>query len=337
MTRRQPKHRPKLGGMSVSLLNELLNNTLDQGYAEAARRRAGQDPQPPRPGQIVVAVGLLLVGLLCGVGFAQARRSAPESARVKIALIHDIEARTATSNDLERRLDELAAQVARDRDAALTASRQGTAARSRLQRLESQDGLLAVRGPGVEVTVGDAPPKQQTDPVTGQQQTVQPDENGRIADRDLQVVVNALWSAGAEAIAIDGRRMTATTTIREAGGAILVDFFAVTSPYTIEAIGDPDRLLPHFVDSRVGQQYQTYVGAYQIQFDVRRRDQLTLRAAAGTDLRHASTVPEPSAPAGPSGTPSGTPSSAPSGGGAATATPSPSGTANSTPTPGGGS
>lgn len=330
--RRQPKHRPKLGGMAVSLLNELFTNTLDPGYAEAARRRAEPGGQAPRrQARLVVATGLLLAGLLCGLGFAQARQSAPESARVKLALIHDIDARTTASNELERRLDELVAQVARDRDAALAASEQGTGARATLQRLESQDGLLAVRGPGVEVTVGDAPPRQETNPVTGQQQTVQPDENGRITDRDLQILVNALWSAGAEAVAIDGRRLTATTTIREAGGAILVDFFAVTSPYAIEAIGDPGRLLPRFVDSRTGQQYQTYVGAYLIEFDVRRRDDLVLRAAASTDLEHATpaTPPPASGTADPSATPIGSPSNG--GGVSAPATPSPGGT----PTPGG--
>jgi uncharacterized protein YlxW (UPF0749 family) len=320
--------------MAVSLLNELLTNTLDLGYAEAAERRAkGGRCRSRRRGESIAAIGLLLAGLLCGIGFAQARQSAPESARAKLALIHDIEARTASSNDLERNLDTLVSQVARDRDAALAASEQGTSARSTLQRLESQDGLLAVRGPGIEVTVGDAPPSQQTDPMTGQQVVVQPDENGRITDRDLQIVVNALWSAGAEAIAVDGRRLTATTTIREAGGAILVDFFAVTSPYAIEVIGDPDRLLAHFVDSRVGQQYQTYVGLYQLQFDVQRRDAINLKAAAGIDLRHATAVPpSPAAPIPTGSSPGGSGSPGPSG----TPTPGTSGTPTGTPSPGGG-
>jgi uncharacterized protein YlxW (UPF0749 family) len=318
--RQQPKHRPKLGGMAVSLLNELLTNTLDQGYAEAATRRAerpGTDADRPtrsaaRRARALVAVGLLLAGLLGGMGYKQARRSAPESARVKMALIRDIERRTASSNALEHSLEQLAGQVVRERDAALAASVQGSSARTDLQRLESEDGLIAVRGPGLTVTIGDAPPSEQTDPVTGQKATIPPDENGRINDRDLQIVVNALWAVGAEAIAVDGRRLTATSTIREAGGAILVDFFAVTTPYTIEVIGDPDRLLPRFVDSRVGQQYQTYVGAYQILFDVRRSDDLTLAAAPGSDLRHASVLPTPAAaPAspGPSGPGSGGPGS----------------------------
>lgn len=341
MSRRQPKHRPKLGGMAVSLLNELLTNTLDQGYAEAAKRRgerpageaAGPGPSAGRRAQALVAVGLLIAGLLGGIGYGQARRSAPESARVKGALIHDINERTASSDDLEHTLEQLAADVARERDAALAATADGNAARTALQRLESQDGLLAVRGPGLTVTAGDAAPTEQTDPVTGQKVTLPPDENGRITDRDLQILVNALWAVGAEAIAINGRRLTATSTIREAGGAILVDFFAVTSPYAIEAIGDPDRLLPRFVDSRVGQQYQTYVGAYQIQFDVRRSDDLTLKAAPGNDLQYAGTVPpNPStSPAAPGGSPTASPTAT----GEPTSSGPPTGT-SSPGTPGGG-
>jgi len=316
--------------MAVSLLNELFTNTLDQGYGEAARRRAeGAPPRSAGRGRLLVAVGLLLAGLLCGVGFAQARQSAPESARVKLALIHDIEGRTADSDTLERQLVQLAAQVSRDRDAALAASQQGESTRAALERLESENGLLAVRGPGLEVTLGDAPPRRETDPVTGQEQTIQPDENGRITDRDLQIVVNALWAAGAEAIAVDGRRITSTSTIREAGGAILVDFFPVTTPYTIDAIGDPDRLLPRFVDSRTGQQYQTYVGAYQIQFDVQRRDGMSLQAAPGTDLQHATV--SPSAAPSPPGTGAGAP--APSGGGSGSSGPSPGPSHSPTPSP----
>lgn len=328
MTRQQPKHRPKLGGMAVSLLNELLTNTLDQGYAEAATRRASAAEEGTAAvatasakvrARALVSVGLLLAGLLGGIGYGQARRSAPESARVKLALIHDIEQRTASSNALEHTLEQLGAQVARERDAALTASTQGTTMRTELRQLESQDGLLAVRGPGLTVTVGDAPPTEQTDPVTGQKVTIPPDENGRITDRDLQIIVNALWAVGAEAVAVDGRQLTATSTIREAGGAILVDFFAVTTPYTIEAIGDPDRLLPRFVDSRVGQQYQTYVGAYQIEFDARPSEELTLKAASGSDLEHATVLPSSA------GTPSGAPSSAPGGAPATSGTPGTSG------------
>ncbi|HSV65845.1 MAG TPA: DUF881 domain-containing protein [Mycobacteriales bacterium] len=331
MTRRQPKHRPKLGGMAVSLLNELLNGTVDQGYLKAAERRAAGTPAPHRRRrQAGIAVGLVLVGLLFGVAFRQTRARAPESERAKLALIHDIEQRTRTSDELERRVGDLAAQVARERDAALAASSEGNREVAALRAAERRDGLAPVRGPGVLVTVGDAQPRQQTDPVSGQPLILPPDENGRISDRDLQAVVNGLWAAGGEAISVDGRRLTPTSTIREAGNAILVDFFPVTSPYQVEVIGHPDLLLPRFVDSRVGQQFQTYVGAYQIEFDVRRADVITLSAATGTDLKYAFSlpVPTPTPASGASGTAAPTPT-APTGRPPAVSTPgmpSPGGT-----------
>lgn len=295
----QPKHREKLGDMAVSLLNGLLNNSLDLGYAEAAKRRdersARGKPAPSRiAGLLVLAVGMLLIGVVPGLAYRQTLQQAPESARVKLALIHDIEEKTRTSNDLERQAEDLASQVAAERDAALAASNQGNATQGQLASLESCTGLVPVRGPGMVVTVGDAAPQQQTDPITGQPVELLPDENGRISDRDLQTVVNAIWAAGAEAIAINGRRLTPTSPIREAGGAILVDFFPVTTPYRIEVIGDPDQLPPRFVDSRVGQQFNTYVDAYQIQFTVDRADSLSLPAAAGAELRYAGPLPTPS-------------------------------------------
>ena len=72
-----------------------------------------------------------------------------------------------------------------------------------------------------------------------------------ILDRDIQLLVNDLWAAGAEAIAIGGVRLQPSSAIRQAGGSILVDNRPVFWPMTIDAIGDPsgmqvnvDRLAP---------------------------------------------------------------------------------------------
>ena len=72
-------------------------------------------------------------------------------------------------------------------------------------------------------------------------------------DDDLQLVVNALWAAGAEAISINGQRLGPTTAIRFAGEAVLVDFRPVTNPYEISAIGDPDTLSLDVPDGPAGQ------------------------------------------------------------------------------------
>ena len=68
-------------------------------------------------------------------------------------------------------------------------------------------------------------------------------------DGYLQLVVNALWAAGAEAVSINGQRLGPTTAIRFAGEAVLVDFRPVTNPYEISAIGNPDALQREFLEN----------------------------------------------------------------------------------------
>ena len=63
-------------------------------------------------------------------------------------------------------------------------------------------------------------------------------DTGRVRDRDMQRVVNGLWESGAEAISVNGQRLTALSAIRAAGDAILVDNKPLVPPYTVLAVGD---------------------------------------------------------------------------------------------------
>ncbi len=129
----------------------------------------------------------------------------------------------------------------------------------------------------MEVELRDAPDQPGEEDLAG---------DGRVRDRDLQEVVNALWAAGAEAIAINGQRLSALTAIREAGEAVLVDYRPVTPPYVIRAVGDPDTVEPAFVGSATAAAFRTLGDLYGVGFAVRRRDRMTL-PAAGTRLRYA--------------------------------------------------
>jgi uncharacterized protein YlxW (UPF0749 family) len=129
----------------------------------------------------------------------------------------------------------------------------------------------------------------EVDPVTGRSTG---DERGRVFDYDLQQIANALWRAGAEAVAINGQRLTATSTIRAAGGAVLVDFRPVTSPYEVSAIG-PGGLDRRFADSATGRRFKRIAEVYRMEYAVRGQRALTLPAAGEPQLRYAS--PPPSA------------------------------------------
>lgn len=103
-----------------------------------------------------------------------------------------------------------------------------------LQSLKMQAGLVGVMGPGVVVTLRDSGYRSPTPEL----------QNLYIVhDYDLLQVVNELKVAGAEAIAINGQRLSFYSAIRCVGNVIQVNGVPIASPYKIEAIGDPDVLL----------------------------------------------------------------------------------------------
>lgn len=304
-------HRPRIGNMSTSLLIELFTDHLDSGYAAAARRQKDESPKARRRTTAILAAGLLLLGFVLATAYRATLRQAPDSERVRQALVQDVRDGSALSDSLQRRAQQLSGQLSRQRDAALTASRDGDRAAVQVRRLEEAAAQRAVHGPGVAVVVGDASGTDQVDPNTGQRVPVSVDDNGRIQDRDLQSLVNALWAAGAEAVSVGGQRLAPTTTIRGAGEAILVDLRPVQSPYTLAAVGDPATLLPRFADSEAARRFQSYTGLYGIQFTVRAAKDVRLPAATDPDLRYASPVPPPTTVS----TPGSAPAPRPSGGG----------------------
>ncbi|MFG2042070.1 DUF881 domain-containing protein [Dactylosporangium sp. NPDC048998] len=268
------------------LLGELFRNPLDPGYAAAAARRGGAAPPPS--GRWLTAAATLAIGFLFAVAYHQVVAAAPSTTKARDDLVADVRSRQRTADDLQRRAAELRAQVDQARDAALA---DGDNA-SRLRNLAAGTGTSKVTGDGVAVRVVDAP--AQVDPVTGRTA----DENlGLVLDRDLQDITNGLWQNGAEAVAVNGQRLTATSTIRTAGGVILVDFRPVTSPYEVTAIGPPD-IADTFGRSVTAKRFKRYVDEYRMQFSVKKRTKLTLAAAAEPPLRYART-PSPSPSGGP--------------------------------------
>ncbi|PZF84658.1 DUF881 domain-containing protein [Micromonospora deserti] len=291
-------------------LTELFRNPLDPGYADAAARRAhapvsGWRAWPARSVSLLVVVAL---GFLFAVAYEQTMADEPGRSQARSGLVAQIKQRERETDRLSERADQLRAEVARQRAAALSGSQA-----ARLRNLEAGTGMGRVRGDGVVVRLADAPDK--ADAVTGADAGP-----SRVLYSDLQGVANDLWGAGAEAIAINGQRLTATSTIRSAGQAILVDYRPVTGPYEVSAIG-PGSMKQRFEESRTALLMREVAEKTGLSFGVREAEDLTLPAAPEPRLRYAqpSVSPSPSpsgadrsASPGPSG--SGT-STSPSGGG----------------------
>jgi uncharacterized protein YlxW (UPF0749 family) len=260
---------------SMSLLNDLANNTIVADY-HRAHDRAPNKPGSSKGGTMAVAAVLVAAGLVLGIAAGQTKGAAPAVAAAHKELIDRVQARTKSADDLQARLEQLRATVDATRAAALEATSAGSAARADLDRLSILAGVTGVHGPGIKVVVDDAPDTS----------TRGEGSSGRIRDTDLQRLINGLWAAGAEAVSVNGQRLTAMTAIRSAGDAILVAYRPLSPPYEVLAIGKADDLEVDFVDGPGGRWFHTLTG-FGIRFNVSTHQDLTLPGASGVTLRQA--------------------------------------------------
>jgi len=246
----------------MSLLTNVMDHSLDDGYAEAAARKraegAGGMPKTVRA-KLGLAAGLVLAALVVTVGAANARIAAPVVAKEREELIDRIERETDAADKLESSVDTLRDDVSARQREALKKDGGGQA-----DLVEILSGATEVHGPGVKLVVNDA--KEASTGGDGDpRETSGFSDTGRVRDRDMQRVVNGLWESGAEAVAINGQRLTALSAIRAAGDAILVDNKPLVPPYTVLAVGDGERLSTKFQNSADGQ----YLHALQENYDIR--------------------------------------------------------------------
>ncbi|HYH27059.1 MAG TPA: DUF881 domain-containing protein [Blastococcus sp.] len=273
--------------LGASLLDDVLAETLDPAYAQAAAARAARGEQRApsrRGGQVLVALVMVVAGLLIAVTYDQAAAKAQGRQEVRAALVRDIQARSELGDELAGQLDELRVEVSRTSDDLLAATTEGQRALDALARAEQGTAALAVTGPGLLITLANAEAEADDDPVGG---TSEADPRGRVQDGDLQLVVNALWAAGAEAISINGQRLGPTSAIRFAGEAVLVDFRPVTNPYEVRAIGDPDALAREFLLDAEVQSLAAVSLNFGLRFDFAKEEELSLPAAGSPELRSA--------------------------------------------------
>jgi uncharacterized protein YlxW (UPF0749 family) len=129
--------------------------------------------------------------------------------------------------DLRRQITADEQRAAADRR--ITASLAGE-----LGTLRTAAGLTAVRGPGVAVTITDS------------RRTLRPGEDPNLVlihYSDVRAVVNMLWAAGAEAVAVNDERIISTTGLSCVGTTILCNTRRMAPPYRVVAIGSPAALM----------------------------------------------------------------------------------------------
>lgn len=254
----------------MDLLNEIRRTSMDPDYRTLAERGGPRS----RGRQIAIVVVALVIGAMFSISAVQTTRSAPIAAQERDHLIRQARQEEDRQDGLHTQIEALRNENASTRQALLSNSEDARAAQLEIDRLAPGAGEVAVTGPGLVIMVDDAP-------------QVREDNLNRVLDKDLQMMVNGLWTAGAEAVSINGHRVSTLTAIRSAGDAITVNYRSLTRPYRVEVIGDPQTLAARFADSQGGQLWQGLAQNYQMRFDMTPAERLELHADPTLALKYA--------------------------------------------------
>lgn len=273
-----------------SLLRALLSEHLDPGYAAAARRNATDAPRTGRQrvfGWLWQALAALLIATVFAAAVAQARSVAPGVRTAQQLLLGNVRSAEGSAARLSQRRGELAKRVDDVQRHALADDAEGQRLLKRLDALSLAAASTAIIGPGLKVTVTDPGASPNLSDVSKQRVS---GSRQIILDRDLQLLVNSLWACGAEAISVGGVRIGPNVTIRQAGGAILVDNNPTSSPYTILAIGPPRAMRDVFDNSPGMQRMRLLQISYGVVVTVDAADGLTLPAGSIRDVKFAKQI-----------------------------------------------
>jgi uncharacterized protein YlxW (UPF0749 family) len=244
------------------------------GLPSAARRGAWG---------LLVPVVFTLAGLLFATS-AQTARGTDLRGGERSDLAELIRAENAQLDAQVREVAALRAQIERSSGAAARRDGRVSAALDQAAALEPAAHLSPVRGPGLRVTLSDAP---RTDPER-LPEDVGPDDLV-VHQQDLQAVVNAMWAGGADAIQLMDQRIISTSAVRCVGNVLILQGRTYPPPYEVTAVGDVDGMRAALAASSYLDTYRFFVDYIGLGYEERELAEVTLPAYQGAlELLHAS-------------------------------------------------
>ncbi|MEP7765362.1 DUF881 domain-containing protein [Sanguibacter sp. 25GB23B1] len=237
-----------------------------------------------RRGPVRASLSAALVLFLAGLMFvANARLTSGEEARHPENFGELVEQESDRGDELFAEVEQLRAQV---EDLTTLADEQVPRVAPEIAaRSGVVTGLAPVSGPGLSVTLQDAPSSRI------QPEGITPDDLV-VHQEDLEGVINALWAGGAEAMTLVGQRVTTLSAFRCVGNVLSLHGRVYSPPYEVKAIGDPDALMDALdASDKVGlyRQYVEYVG---LGWEVQTFDAADLPAYDGALNLQFASVPE---------------------------------------------
>ena len=259
----------------MGLLDYVTAHSMDEDYGHVARHRPDPGDNGARGARrrVPTVVALVVFGALVTTAGIQTARNEPVRQSSRESLVAQVEDRRDELAEVRQQIDVLDGAVEEARGQLLETTRAGRTLSDQVETLGLLSGTEPATGPGVRIVVDDSEGAAETRQL--------------VLDTDLQRLVNGLWVSGAEAVAINGQRLTNLSSIRVAGTAITVNLQSLTRPYVVEALGDPDQLAARFVESEGGTWWLNLKAVYDLKFTMSSEESLTVPAAPTPTLRHA--------------------------------------------------
>jgi len=269
----------------MGLLDYLTSHALDEDYAYVAMRDADRDasgaetpasssdaPAARRRVGVVGAVVMAAFAVLVVTAAVQTSRNSMSDQSQRRELAAQVSGARTQLDDERTRLTRLQRQTVALQARQLGNDRSAQGLLDRLDLLRVKTGATPVRGPGVRVVANDAPGATTA--------------RNEVLDTDLQRLANGLWEAGAEAISLNGQRLTNLSTIRQAGGAITTNGHSLRPPYVLSVIGDKNTLAARFAETTSGQAWLDLQRQVGLELTITPKDSLRLPASE-VSLRYA--------------------------------------------------
>ncbi len=263
--------------VTTPLLTLIMERALDEDYAHvAARRGAGHQRVTSWARGWTTALVVATFGAMATIVTVQNSRDAEVQELGRATLLREIQSGRKDVAKLQRQIRTLTDADQTGEAAIASLETEAAEQELRLRRLEVRTGYVGIRGPGVRIEVSSAPNVA--------------DPNDEIRDEDLALLVDGLFVAGAEAIAINDERIIALGGIRNTSRAIHVNGRPLTPPYVIEAIGDRSTLQARLLESSAGLEWFRVADTYGFGYVPQNVEELRIPAARLVPLRHAEEI-----------------------------------------------
>lgn len=238
--------------------------------------------RPRLPWRMLVPLVTAAAGLMFALSFSSAHGNDLRSDRDLTQLILE---RNSEVQDKSKVLDQLQHEVDVLAKTSAPADADVAALTSLADKSAASAAATKLRGPGLTVSLRDAKLKggRLPDGFTADDVVVH--------QQDVEAVVNALWSAGAEGLMIQDQRVISTSAVRCVGNTLILQGRVYSPPYVITAVGNVDRLHQALDTDPTIAIYKEYVDAVGLGYDVQDHASLDLPAySAPVDLQYAKAI-----------------------------------------------